>query len=254
MRMTRDNCLFQCDCLSLAISSLPLNLIWGTGRRSGYSTHEDQTHINGRLATDCLTWWQCTHLGFDTAQGGARHNYLVQCNAHECKQSCSLLIVCNATAKTKRQQKRQRTNNNNKKATTAPPSPSPPLPPPPYPPPPHETHLWYITVLFCVMDETSSVCSLVLLWPKRKQTNKQRNWYKQERNITSSIVVVFKDFMQLTRISEFTFLIFCFVISFVLYSFHFLFRFRTKLTQGIKTIWQNAEQKEKIQRQISSGT
>lgn len=132
----------------------------------------------------------------------------------------------------------------------------PPLPSllPRTPPPPHETHLWYITVLFCVMDETSSVCSLVLLWPKRKQTNKQRNWYKQERNITSSIVVVFKDFMQLTRISKFTFLIFCFVISFVLYSFHFLFRFRTKLTQGIKTIWQNAEQKEKIQRQISSGT
>ena len=29
MRMTRDNCLFQCDCLSLAISSLPLNLKWG---------------------------------------------------------------------------------------------------------------------------------------------------------------------------------------------------------------------------------
>ena len=31
MRMTRDNSLFQCECLSLAISSLPLNLKWGTG-------------------------------------------------------------------------------------------------------------------------------------------------------------------------------------------------------------------------------
>ena len=37
MRMTRDNCLFQCDCLSLAISSLPLNLKWGTGRRYSYT-------------------------------------------------------------------------------------------------------------------------------------------------------------------------------------------------------------------------
>ena len=36
MRMTRDNCLFQCECLSLAISSLPFNLKWGTGRRSGF--------------------------------------------------------------------------------------------------------------------------------------------------------------------------------------------------------------------------
>ena len=39
MRMTRDNGLFQCECLSLAISSLPLNLKWGTGRRSGYMKH-----------------------------------------------------------------------------------------------------------------------------------------------------------------------------------------------------------------------
>ena len=36
MRMTRDNGLFRCECLSLAISSLPLNLKWGTGRRPGY--------------------------------------------------------------------------------------------------------------------------------------------------------------------------------------------------------------------------
>ena len=36
MRMTRENYLFQCGCLSLAISSLPLNLKWGMGRRSGY--------------------------------------------------------------------------------------------------------------------------------------------------------------------------------------------------------------------------
>lgn len=161
-------------------------------------------------------------------------------------------LQCNSqnkkTTKTTTNKQQQQKGNNCTPFTL----PSPPSSP--VPPPPHETHLWYITVLFCVMDETSSVCSLVLLWPKRKQTNKQRNWYKQERNITSSIVVVFKDFMQLTRISKFTFLIFCFVISFVLYSFHFLFRFRTKLTQGIKTIWQNAEQKEKIQRQISSGT
>ena len=31
MRMTRDNSLFQSESLSLAISSLPLNLKWGTG-------------------------------------------------------------------------------------------------------------------------------------------------------------------------------------------------------------------------------
>ena len=37
MRMTRGNYLFQCECLSLAISSLPLNLKWGTGHWSGYS-------------------------------------------------------------------------------------------------------------------------------------------------------------------------------------------------------------------------
>ena len=37
MRMTRDNGLFQSERLSLAISSLPLNLKWGTGRRSGYT-------------------------------------------------------------------------------------------------------------------------------------------------------------------------------------------------------------------------
>ena len=36
MKKTRDSCLFQCECLSMAISSLPLNLKWGTGRRSGY--------------------------------------------------------------------------------------------------------------------------------------------------------------------------------------------------------------------------
>ena len=36
LKKTRDHCLFQCECLSLAISSLPLNLKWGTGRRSGY--------------------------------------------------------------------------------------------------------------------------------------------------------------------------------------------------------------------------
>ena len=41
MRMTRDNGLFQCECFSLAISSLPLNLKWGTGRRSGYSSNWD---------------------------------------------------------------------------------------------------------------------------------------------------------------------------------------------------------------------
>ena len=41
MRMTRDNGLFQCECLSLAISSLPLNLKWGTGRRSGYTRDND---------------------------------------------------------------------------------------------------------------------------------------------------------------------------------------------------------------------
>ena len=39
MRMTRDNCVFHCECLSLAISSLPLNLKWGTGRRSGYNIY-----------------------------------------------------------------------------------------------------------------------------------------------------------------------------------------------------------------------
>ena len=39
MRMTRDNGLFQCECLSLAISSLPLNLKWGMGRRSGYNNN-----------------------------------------------------------------------------------------------------------------------------------------------------------------------------------------------------------------------
>ena len=36
MRKTRDNCVFHCECLSLAISSLPLSLKWGTGCRSGY--------------------------------------------------------------------------------------------------------------------------------------------------------------------------------------------------------------------------
>ena len=179
MRMTRDNCLFQCDCLSLAISSLPLNLIWGTGRRSGYSTHEDQTHINGRLATDCLTWWQCTHLGFDTAQGGARHNYLVQCNAHECKQSCSLLIVCNATAKTKRQQKRQRTNNNNKKATTAPPSPSPPLPPPPYPPPTRNPFMVHNCTILC--NGWNFQCLFPCFTVAQKKTNEQTKKLIQAR-------------------------------------------------------------------------
>ena len=39
----RDNCLFQCECLSLAISSLPLNLKWGTGRRPGYNSIETHT-------------------------------------------------------------------------------------------------------------------------------------------------------------------------------------------------------------------
>ena len=43
MRMTRDNGLFPCECLSLAISSLPLNLKWGTGRRSGYSCNTEDT-------------------------------------------------------------------------------------------------------------------------------------------------------------------------------------------------------------------
>ena len=38
IKKTRDKYVFQCECLSLAISSLPLNLNWGTGRRSGYST------------------------------------------------------------------------------------------------------------------------------------------------------------------------------------------------------------------------
>ena len=33
----RDNCLFHCECLFLAVSSLPLNLKWGTGRRSSYT-------------------------------------------------------------------------------------------------------------------------------------------------------------------------------------------------------------------------
>ena len=42
--MTRDNCLFQCECLSLAISSLPLNLKWGTGRRSGYTINGGSCH------------------------------------------------------------------------------------------------------------------------------------------------------------------------------------------------------------------
>ena len=37
MRMTRDNCVFHCECQSLAISSLPLNLKWGMSRRSGYT-------------------------------------------------------------------------------------------------------------------------------------------------------------------------------------------------------------------------
>ena len=37
MRKTRDSCVFHCECLSLATSSLPMNLKWGTGRRSGYS-------------------------------------------------------------------------------------------------------------------------------------------------------------------------------------------------------------------------
>ena len=33
MKKTRDNCLFHCECLSLAISSLPLNLNeeWAAG-------------------------------------------------------------------------------------------------------------------------------------------------------------------------------------------------------------------------------
>ena len=35
-RLSRDNCVFHSECLSLAISSLSLNLKWGTGRRSGY--------------------------------------------------------------------------------------------------------------------------------------------------------------------------------------------------------------------------
>ena len=45
MRMTRDNGLFQCECLSLAISSLPLNLKWGTGRRSGYSVFRGRNSL-----------------------------------------------------------------------------------------------------------------------------------------------------------------------------------------------------------------
>ena len=110
-------------CFGLNIWNVQSSLVRRSGAVLMECTHEDQTHINGRLATDCLTWWHCIHLGFDTAQGGARHNYLVQCNAHECKQSCSLLFAMQQP-KQKRQQKRQRTNNN-KKATTA------PLPPPP---------------------------------------------------------------------------------------------------------------------------
>ena len=39
MKKTRDNCVFHCECLSLAISSLPLNLKWGMGCRSGYMWH-----------------------------------------------------------------------------------------------------------------------------------------------------------------------------------------------------------------------
>ena len=36
-RKTRDNCVFHCERLSSAISSFPLNLKRGTGRRSGYT-------------------------------------------------------------------------------------------------------------------------------------------------------------------------------------------------------------------------
>ena len=68
MRMTRDNCVFHCECLSLAISSLPLNLKWGTGRRSSYSI---QIHFKSclffcffvfcfsMLYKDTLKWTVC---------------------------------------------------------------------------------------------------------------------------------------------------------------------------------------------------
>ena len=47
MRMTRDNCVFHCQCLSLAISSLPLNLKWGMGCRSGYNIYiHTHTHTH----------------------------------------------------------------------------------------------------------------------------------------------------------------------------------------------------------------
>ena len=49
MRMTRDNCVFHCECLSLAISSLPMNLKWGTGRRSGYKNTKIQTQWHKRF-------------------------------------------------------------------------------------------------------------------------------------------------------------------------------------------------------------
>ena len=59
MRMTRDNCLFQCECLSLAVSSLPLNLKWGTGCRSGYSNNAREQQ---RLWGCCCCCFPHSHI------------------------------------------------------------------------------------------------------------------------------------------------------------------------------------------------
>ena len=57
MRMTRDSYLFQWECFSLAISSLPLNLKWGTGRRSGCNIYI-YTHTKIKWNLCC---WKITH-------------------------------------------------------------------------------------------------------------------------------------------------------------------------------------------------
>ena len=68
MRKTRaDNYVFHCECLSLGISSLPLNLKWGTGRRSGY---------NCKVGLLMIVWcpMPCSFQGCESAPYSCVHN------------------------------------------------------------------------------------------------------------------------------------------------------------------------------------
>ena len=91
MRMTRDNCLFQC--LSLAVSSLPLNLKWGTGRRSGYNITKQYPVIHSWNHCDlAVLGQQSSYIG----NSNYRHELVfstLQWTGKRCVPNCYLFLA-----------------------------------------------------------------------------------------------------------------------------------------------------------------